>query len=392
MIISQAEARQIILNQQKLIGNHFGNGKDAALSAIEHLGYIQIDTLAVITRAHHHTLWSRTNNYQEVYLDELLQEKKIFEYWSHAASYLPMSQYRFSLPHKMIYSKGKSHWFEQDKKLKNRVLNRIKEEGPLQAKDFEQKHKNTSRWYEWKPAKKALEQLFMEGKLMVVARKNFQKIYDLTDRVLPSNINVDMPNEDEYAQHLILNAINAFGIVTPSEISYLRGYTKTSIAKNIKYLLKEGRIDEIKINTDESTNYYGLKNECKSLLNNASLQDCLHILSPFDNLIIQRKRLQQLFNFNYIVECYVSESKRQYGYFCLPVMYNNEFIARFDPKVDRVNKIFYIKSFHVEENCKMTERCLELLATKIKLFAHFNGCNKIVIVKAPALLLKLLYI
>lgn len=389
MIISQAEAQQIILSHQRLLGSHFGSGKNAALSTIEQLGYVQIDTLAVITRAHHHTLWSRTNGYQENFLDELLQEKKIFEYWSHAASYLPMSQYRFSLPHKMVYAKGKSHWFGQDKKLKNSVLNRIKDEGALQAKDFEHKRKNSGQWYEWKPAKKALEQLFMEGKLMVVARKNFQKIYDLTERVLPSNINVNAPDVDEYAQHLILNAINAFGIVTPSEISYLRGYARSSITKNIKYLLKEGNIDEIKINIDNSTIYYGLKNKCESLLNHAPSQDYLHILSPFDNLIIQRKRLQQLFNFNYIVECYVPDSKRQYGYFCLPVMYNNEFIARFDPKVDRVNKIFYIKSFHIETNWKMTKKCLEAIVAKIKLFAQFNGCKKIVAENTPAFLRKM---
>lgn len=390
MIISQTDARQIILNHQRLLDNHDGSGKSAALSTIEQLGYVQIDTLAVIARAHHHTLWSRTNDYQEIFLDELLQEKKIFEYWSHAASYLPMSQYRFSLPHKMIYAKGKSHWFEQDKKLKNRVLNRIREEGPLQAKDFEHKRKNTALWYEWKPAKKALEQLFMEGKLMVVARKNFQKVYDLTERVLPSNINIDMPNEDEYAQHLILNAINAFGIVTSSEISYLRGYAKTSIAKNIKYLLKEGKINEIKINTINNAIYYGSKNKCESLLNYVSSQDYLHILSPFDNLIIQRKRLQQLFDFNYVVECYVPNSKRQYGYFCLPILHNNTFVARFDPKVDRLNKIFYIKSFHAETGGKMTEKYLETLATKIKSFAQFNGCNKIEIENAPRVLRKML--
>jgi uncharacterized protein YcaQ len=138
MILSQAEARHIILKSQGLLGVHFGADKHAALTTIEQLGYVQIDTLAVVTRAHHHTLWSRTKGYKENFLYQLLQEKKIFEYWSHAASYLPMSHYRFSLPAKNIYTQGKSHWFGQDQKMKKYVLDRIKEEGPLQSNDFAQ--------------------------------------------------------------------------------------------------------------------------------------------------------------------------------------------------------------------------------------------------------------
>lgn len=110
MIISQAEARHIILKNQGLLGANFGAGKNAVLTTIEQLGYVQIDTLAVVSRAHHHTVWSRTNGYKEIFLNQLLQEKKIFEYWSHAASYLPMNHYRFTLLRKMIYASGKSHW------------------------------------------------------------------------------------------------------------------------------------------------------------------------------------------------------------------------------------------------------------------------------------------
>ena len=117
MRISLQEARHILLNHQKLSAPTSGAGQAAALATIQHLGYVQIDTLAVIARAHHHTLWSRTKNYEEKILTQLMQEKKIFEYWSHAASYLPMSHYRFSLPRKMLYAKGKSHWFLQDKKI-----------------------------------------------------------------------------------------------------------------------------------------------------------------------------------------------------------------------------------------------------------------------------------
>lgn len=203
-ILSLEEARILALKSQGLLQPNFGKGKAGTLSAINHIGYVQIDTLSVAARAHHHTLWTRVPDYKEDYLNQLLEkDKSIFEYWSHAASYLPMNDYRFSLRNKKGYADGKSHWFGQDKKMNKFVLDRIKAEGPLQSKDFEHRRNGPGNWYEWKPAKKALEQLFMEGKLMVVKRQGFQKVYDLSERVLPSNVNTDLPTEKEFAEYLI---------------------------------------------------------------------------------------------------------------------------------------------------------------------------------------------
>ncbi len=383
MIISPPEARKIVLASQRLGGVSFNSSKTiksnkaATLAIVQHLGYIQIDTLAVIARAHHHVLWSRHNDYQQKYLDELLREKKIFEYWSHAAAYLPMSDYRFTLPLKAIYAKGKSHWFAQDLKIKKFVLDRIKKEGGLQSKDFEFKDKTLGNWYGWKPAKRALHQLVMEGKLMVAERKNFHKIYDLTEQVLPSTINTTMPSDNEYYEHLILTAINANGIVTASEMGYQRSHARVGINKNIKRLLKEGLITEIKVNGIDDNVYYGSKEKCAAILNTKQQPKQLHILSPFDNLVIQRKRLQQLFNFNYVIECYLPAAKRQHGYFCLPVLYGDSFVARFDPKVDRTAKTFHIRSFHAEKGCKKTAEFNKAFAEKIKDFAEFNGCGEV---------------
>ncbi|MBA2422263.1 MAG: winged helix DNA-binding domain-containing protein, partial [Chitinophagales bacterium] len=168
--ISLSDARLIILQSQLLQPLSPIQGKNDALKTIEHLGYVQIDTLSVVERAHHHTLWSRVSDYQKNGLDELVEQKQVFEYWSHAASFLPMKDFRFSLVKKSFYINGKSHWFEQDKKVKRYVLSRIKREGPLQSKDFEADNDVKGTWYYWKPAKRALEQLFMEGKLMVSHR------------------------------------------------------------------------------------------------------------------------------------------------------------------------------------------------------------------------------
>lgn len=380
-IVSLEQTRAIALKSQGLIGAGFGKGKAGTLNAIEHIGYVQIDTLSVAARAHHHTLWSRLPDYKESYLNELLEkDKQIFEYWSHAASYLPMCDYRFSLIVKKAYADGKSHWFGQDKKMNKFVLDRIKAEGPLQSKDFEYKRKDPNNWYEWKPAKKALEQLFMEGKLMVAKRQGFQKVYDLAERVLPSNVNTELPSEKEYAEHLIRNSIQANGIVEEKEIAYLRRGLKDSVNKALMRMLKDGELIEVKLKDDAKTLFVTTEDQLKSI-EKIKIENTIQILSPFDNAIIQRKRTQRLFDFDFVIECYVPEAKRKFGYFCLPVLFGDKFVARFDPKADRATKTFYIKQMHFEKGFIPDEKFNKEFATKLKAYANFTCCDKVVIDK-----------
>lgn len=386
--ITRDHAKMLVLNQQGLFNPAFPKGKEGALQIIQQLGYLQIDTLNVVARSHHHTLWSRLADYQESFLNELLEtDKSIFEYWSHAASYLPMSDYRFSLPVKKLYANGKSHWFQQDKKMNKYVLDKIKAEGPLQSKHFEFKRNSPGNWYNWKPAKQALEQLFMEGKLMVAKRQNFQKVYDLAERILPAATDTTMPSSSEFAVHLIKRAVQAYGIVNESEISYLRKGLKESIAKEVKKLIKTGELVTVEIESlKESylTTPAKLKAlekfEANALKKNAAAP--IHFLSPFDNTVIQRKRLNNLFSFDFNIECYLPEAKRKYGYWCLPLLYNNRFVGRFDSKADRNAKKFYIKSMHFEKGFIPDELFNTAFARKLEQFAAFNSCNKIIVQKA----------
>lgn len=394
--VSLEQARALVLQSQGLIQPSFGKSKAGTLNAIEHIGYVQIDTLSVAARAHHHTLWTRLPDYKESYLNELLEkDKTIFEYWSHAASYLPMCDYRFSLPSKKAFSDGKSHWFGQDKKMNKFVLDRIKAEGPLQSKDFEYKRKDPSNWYEWKPAKKALEQLFMEGKLMVAKRQGFQKVYDLTENVLPSKVNTDLPTEKEFSEYLIKKVIQANGIMEEKEIAYLRRGLKESVNKALKGLLKEGELIEVKLEGDSITLFVTTQKQLSSIetcppacrsgrsgRRESKIENTLHLLSPFDNTIIQRKRTQRFFDFDYVIECYVPEAKRKFGYFCLPVLYGDKFVARFDPKADRAEKTFHIKQMHFEKGFSPDEKFNKEFAIKLKTYASFTGCDKVVIDKA----------
>lgn len=370
--LSLSQARRLHLQASGIYSNNFGKGKAGVQQVIEHLGYVQIDTISVVERAHHHILHSRLPHYKPALLDELVEnDKTVFEYWSHAAAYLPMRDYRFSLVRKNKYNKGHWSWYN-NKKMLAYVYDRIKAEGPLQSRHFEEQKKPTG-WWNWKEAKQALEQHFMQGTLMVAARVGFQKVYDLTERVLPADVNTKEPTADEFAQYLILNSIRANGFANEEEISYLRRGIKPSISKNVKRLTKDSVIQPLHVNGVNKT-YYTTESTLQ-LLNATSSKKQVFILSPFDNSIIQRKRTNTLFGFDYTIECYVPEQKRRYGYFCLPILYGNEFVGRIDCKADRSSKQLIIKSLHLEAGFKRSSTFDKAFNTALKKFAVFNGVS-----------------
>ncbi|MBI9058041.1 MAG: AlkZ family DNA glycosylase [Labilibaculum sp.] len=376
--LSIQQARKLVLLSQKIPpAKASGTALSASLSAIEHLGYIQIDTISAIERAHHHTLWNRNPLYQNTHLDQLVADKKVFEYWSHAAAYLPMRDYRFSLPRKRAIANGDAkHWFKRDKKLMNSVLKRIADEGPLMAKDFEHTGKKKGEWTT-KPAKQALENLFMQGDVMIGSRLNFHKVYELTERVLPENINDSMPSEKEYFRFMITRYLEANGLGQASEIAYLLKNTKIPVQRMLQEMHASGELTQVKLN---ELDYYTLANSLE-LLNKPLARNKLKILSPFDNLVIQRKRLKTLFNFDYQIECYVPEAKRQYGYFSLPILWNGKFVARMDCKAERKNNILHINHIALEDKLTKTEDFAYSLVKELQSFMKFNNCNKVQLYK-----------
>ncbi|PCJ45444.1 MAG: hypothetical protein COA74_15690 [Gammaproteobacteria bacterium] len=343
--LSLKEAQKVILLSQGIHKEKaIGSGKKATYKAIESINYVQIDSISVVERAHHHTIWNRAENYVPAHLDQLLEDKQIFEYWSHAASYLPMVNYRYSLPRKISFAQGDMHWFEKDKKSMSLVLERIKTDGALQAKDFKDTRKTKTGWWDWKPAKKALEQLFMEGELMAVQRRGFQKVYDLTERVLPSSIDTSFPSKEEYFQHLILNYLKANAIGTAEQMTYLLKGLKSSVRNHCIQMCEDGLLITVTINNQTYFALPTLNNLLKKRLTSKKVK----ILSPFDNLLIQRKRIKELFNYDYQIECYVPANKRKFGYFSLPLLWGRKFAGRMDVKMDRKLGILNILHLHLE--------------------------------------------
>lgn len=367
--------RRIALQQQGLLKTHpFGRGKAATLRAIEQISYVQIDTISVVERAHHHVLWSRIPDYQPQYLTQLVADRAVFEYWSHAAAWLPMNSYRFALPRMLEMKAGKGHWSQsKDEQLMHAILARIRSDGPLRSRDFEDTRKGNKEWWSWKPAKQALEQLFMQGDLMVSKRVGFQKVYDLAERVLPENINTTPPTLHEYAGYLVDTNLRAHGFATQKTMSYLR--RGKDLRNAISDVLKE-RIDS------QSLTCFELTTADVAYINPNLLERRLpycpatvKILSPFDNALIQRERGQAVFNFDYKIECYVPAAKRQYGYFCLPLLYRDQLVGRIDCKAHRKERRLEVIKQYIEHPVDSSFN--EALHISLDGFARFNQCEEV---------------
>ena len=366
--LSLAEAKRLMLASQLMTGPAL-----KPLQIIEHLGYVQVDSISVIERAHHHVFWSRNQKYQPTDLTQLIETRQAFEYWSHAASYLPMKDYKYSLPMKEAFRNRETSWFPKDPRMMKNVMARIRKEGPLRSKDFEKTQQGKTGWWDWKPAKKALERLFLEGQLEVTRREGFQKVYDIPENVIPSSVDTVRPSDAEYSRFLIHRTLRHHGFATAAEIAYLRSApTKTSVLAALKEMESDNEITKVSVEGIDQP-YYALPTALETIPRAGTK---IHILSPFDNLIIQRKKLATLFSYDYQIECYVPASKRKYGYFCLPLLQGTRFIARIDCKADRKNKQLLVKAIHFE---KEVDRATlqKPLNFKLSAFAKFNGCDSV---------------
>ena len=383
--LSNKQARNLVIQAQQL------NQKSRNLNEVIHqLGYVQIDTIAVVNRAHHHILWTRFPKYKFSHLCDLqTNQRSIFEYWGHAMSYLPMTDYRFALPKMKNFENPSDGWakrqYEKSKDILESVLARIREEGPLSSLDFEHTGDNKGgTWWDWKPAKIALEYLFWRGDLMITQRQQFRKVYDLKERVIPDYIDTSFPSDEDIGRYIVYTGLKALGIATVKELMHflqpgtgrdsdIQLADKKLIQRTVHHGMEQGNITQVKIEKESSDNFV----LTSRLETSMPLKKQIHILSPFDNLIIQRQRLKRLFGFDYTLECYLPEAKRKYGYFTLPILFGNSFIGRMDCKAERKAATLLIKNLIFEEHIKCSETLSSKLAKKLNQFAIFNGCDKV---------------
>src|SRR5258708_4192637 len=330
VILTPSQARKIILHAAGLHKRApFGKGREAVYKLIDHLGFVQLDTNYTVERAHHHVIASRIPDYKLEWLEELQADGRIFEFFTSDTGYIPMYNFRLSLPVKEGFARNRKPLTPAEISLMNRVLDRVGREGPLLVKDFENdRQEASSGWWDWRPSKIALERLYLDGRLMITRTKDFQKIYDLPLNLIPDDIDTSIPTHEEFARHVIRRGLRALGIAAANQLAWKARYVKNNwVKKELEKLVAEGEVCKVSVEGLKTAGLYMLptyKNKKIELSGDA------FILSPWDVLNVFRRRLREFFDFDYQIECFVPEPKRKYGYFSLPVLVGDTFIARMD--------------------------------------------------------------
>ncbi|ODT73489.1 MAG: cytoplasmic protein [Pelagibacterium sp. SCN 64-44] len=338
VIVSPAQARAIWMRAQRLDeAIPFGAGPEAARAAITQLGYVQIDTINVIERCHHHILFSRIPAYRRTDLAQLQSaEKSVFEYWTHALSYVPTEDLPFFVPAMKAYRDRPSAWFGSVTRTEvSAMTRRLKQEGPLSIRDIDDDVlvDKTHPWASRKPSKRVLQLMFYQGLVAITAREGMVKTYDLLPRHFGWEKGPKAASEKQVTAYLLDRALRSQGIVSLDSICHLNAPAKKAVRELIEARVKRRQLVPVVLAGAEAVPHWAAPETLD--LPPAPTAPRVHILSPFDPLIIQRKRLKLFFGYEHLFEAYVPATKRRYGYFALPVLVGDRVAAAIDFKADR---------------------------------------------------------
>lgn len=397
--LSRDEARELAVAAQGLAHTPRDSPTwDQAVDTVRRLGCVQIDTIHVVARSQYLVLWSRLGVYDPLWLDAMLDpHREVFEYWGHAASMISIDLFPYFRRRMRQYERRYLHeydWARQHAHVIDQVRRAVHERGPLGASHFPVPEGNGRAepwaWYGNKPTNLALDLLWYAGELSVLRRVNFQRIYDLTERVLPEWHAADLPDPLEERHVLALRAARAMGIVLPRWLNDyfrtrwgVRGHGGPGPADILASLAEDGHLVPATVE-DLGNGYVATENvPLLEAIRAGQCSDHVTLLSPFDNLIWDRERTLALFDFDYKIECYTPAAKRKYGYFTLPILYRGRLIGRLDPKADRKERLLLLKSVHLEPGAPPVEELAETLRPALRSFAEFNGARAIRVESAP---------
>lgn len=360
-------------------------GKADVLAAIRRMGALQIDTIHVVARSPYLALWSRLGAYEPRWLDELLAEGAIFEYWSHEACFLPIEDYAL-YRHRMLNAhsmgwKFAREWAAAHHEEIERMLAIVRERGPVRSADFARMDGRNGGWWDWKIEKRALETLFTAGELMIARRQNFQRVYDLRERVLPAWDDSQLPPIDQVHHNLALKAVRALGITTARWAPDYFRTKRQSTAPLLATLAEAGLLLRVHVEGWQNEAYIHPDNVplAEAAAAGALQPNLTTLLSPFDPLVWDRARAQAVFGFDYRIECYTPAAKRRYGYFTLPILHRGALIGRLDPKAHRKERRFEVKALHLEPGIAITDDLVAAVGGAIKACAAWHGAPEVVI-------------
>ncbi|MEQ6289838.1 winged helix-turn-helix domain-containing protein [Vogesella sp. GCM10023246] len=354
--------------------------KADVLAAIRRMALLQIDTISVVARSPYLVLFSRLGNYDPAWLDELLAEGALFEYWAHEACFVPREDYRL-LRHRMLNPaamgwKFSVEWMKKHHADIEQLIAHIREAGPVRSRDFERQGGKGNGWWDWKPEKRHLEVLFTSGRLMVRERQNFQRVYDIAERVLPEwDDAAHLPADDEARQDMIRASCRALGLVKTGWVADYYRLRRGNDSASLHALADGGELLPVRVD--------GLKGDffvhhslCEQLTLAADGKlgaSACSLLSPFDPIVWDRKRASELFGFDYRIECYTPAPKRQYGYFVLPLLVRGKLVGRLDAKAHRAQGVFEVKALYLEPGVRLSQRLRDDIMTALQRAADWHG-------------------
>ncbi len=352
------QARALQLAAMGLLSAPLRRAKKAdVLATIRSMNVLQIDTIHVVARSPYLVLWSRLGDYSPSWLDELLAEGALFEYWSHAACFLPMEDYpnyRRQMLHLETAGSERSALRLAAEPLAHiELVEHVRENGPVRATDFEHiDGRKGNGWWDWKPDKLRLETLFTAGEIMVKRREKFHRVYDVRERVLPPHLLDDatVPSSETVSHQWTLAAVKAMGFAPARWIGDYFRHAGRVPRPHPDRLVESGELLRMQVEGLPAPAYV---HPDHAALLQATLKDKLRptyntLLSPFDPLVWDRERALALFNFDYRIECYTPEAKRKYGYFTLPILVRGELVGRLDAKAHRTDGMFEVRALHLE--------------------------------------------
>lgn len=349
------------------------------LACIRRMALLQIDTISVVARSPYLVLFSRLGHYDPRWLEQLLADGDLFEYWAHEACFVPREDYRL-LRHRMLDPaamgwKFSAQWLKTHGGEIAQIVERIRQDGPVRAADLERKGGKGNGWWDWKPEKRHLEVLFTAGQLMVRERRNFQRVYDLAERVMPEwNDERDLPSPDLARRDMVRASCRALGLFKTGWVADYYRLKRGKYDALLHQLADEGELLPVRVEGWQHGAFVHASLADELVRAQAGSLKASHtaVLSPFDPLVWDRKRASELFGFDYRIECYTPAPKRQYGYFVLPLLHRGKLVGRMDAKAHRKEGVFEVKSLYLEQGVRITQSLAQDLGKAIQKLAEWH--------------------
>ena len=389
-LVPAAIARRLLLGAQGLLDDPRRKATpDVLYDLIERMGFVQIDSINIVERAHHLTLASRLQGYRPALLTRLLErERRLFEHWTHDASAIPTAWYAHWKPRFERYrQRVLEHpwWLERVGPDPHRVFDHVRErlvrEGPLMAKDFEdERPEGTDKtWWGWKPQKAALEYLWRTGEVAIARRVNFHKVYDLAERVLPEAHAAPPPHPEEHLDWACRSALERLGIATADELAgFWRAVPLEEARAWGERTAARGEVVIVEVETADGSKPRKAWAVPDWQVRAAALPPApprLRLLSPFDPILRDRKRTLRLFNFDYRFEAFVPEPQRRHGYYVMPILEGERLVGRLDPKLHRERGLLEVRALWWEPGVRESKGRRAALEAAVERLARLVGAE-----------------